>query len=105
MWRYSLGQRLVNGKICNGITIIPNNNTDLMVMKLSIGQSDNRIYKAQLTLKREGTVTYYNTYAAATGIIPSSIMFEADFRKFKMPKALEWRHRWSDRETNKAGCQ
>jgi hypothetical protein len=82
------GPETVNGKICNGITIIPNNNTDLMVMKLSIGQSDNRIYKAQLTLKREGTVTYYNTYAAATGIIPSSIMFEADFRKFKMPKAL-----------------
>jgi|GEM_PF-756133 len=82
------GTEVVSGKTCNGITIIPNKNTDLMVMKLSIGQADNRIYKAQLTLKREGTVTYFNTYAAATGIIPSSIVFEADFRKFKMPKAL-----------------
>lgn len=82
------GAETVDSKPCNVITIIPNNSTDLMVMKLSIGKADSRIYKAQLTLKREGTVTYYNTYAAATGIIPSSIMFEADFRKFKMPKAL-----------------
>ena len=82
------GPETVGGKLCNIITIIPNNSNDLMVMKLSIGKADNRIYKAQLTLKREGTVTYYNTYASAAGIIPYTIVFEADFRKFKMPKAL-----------------
>jgi outer membrane lipoprotein-sorting protein len=82
------GPEEVNGKACHGVTVIPNNNEDLMVMKLAIGKADGRIHRAQLTLKREGTVTYHNTYASAKGILPSEVMFEGDFRKFKMPKAL-----------------
>ncbi len=82
------GSEDVKGVACHGVTIIPNNNEDLMVMKLAIGKTDGRIHRAQLTLKREGTVTYHNSYASAKGIIPSEVMFEGDFRKFKMPKAL-----------------
>jgi len=82
------GTEDVKGVACHGVTIIPNNNDDLMVMKLAIGKADGRIHRAQLTLKREGTVTYFNTYASAKGIIPSEVLFEGDFRKFKMPKAL-----------------
>ncbi|MBI1285989.1 MAG: hypothetical protein GC178_00235 [Flavobacteriales bacterium] len=82
------GTATVNGIDCNVINIIPNNSEDLVLMKLLIGKDDNRIHLSELTLKREGTVKYTNSYASADQFIPTSMEFEADFKRFKMPKAI-----------------
>jgi len=82
------GESNVNGIACHNINIIPNNPEELVIMRLMVGKQDGRIHKSELTLKREGTVTYFNTYANATDILPREMEFMADFRRFKMPKAI-----------------
>lgn len=82
------GSTDVNGIACHIINVIPNNNGELVLMKLMIGKDDNRIYKSELTLKREGTVVYTNSYASANQFIPTEMEFTADFKRFKMPKAI-----------------
>ena len=57
-------------------------------MKLLIGIDDGRIHESELTLKREGTVQYFNTYASAENFIPTVMEFKADFKRFKMPKVI-----------------
>jgi outer membrane lipoprotein-sorting protein len=78
----------VKGVDCHVINVIPTDGGELVLMKLLIGKKDNRIYESELTLKREGTVQYFNTYASATDFIPTTMEFKADFKRFKMPKAI-----------------
>lgn len=82
------GQAMSNGIACHIINVIPTNNGELVLMKLLIGVEDGRIHESELTLKREGTVQYFNTYASASDFIPTSMEFKADFKRFKMPKAI-----------------
>lgn len=82
------GESNVNGIDCHVVNVIPNDQGDLVMMRMEIGKQDGRIHKTELTLKREGTVTYFNEYDDNSGIIPSEVRFQADFRKFKMPKAI-----------------
>lgn len=82
------GKETVDGISCNVINVIPKNSDDLVLMKLLVGEKDGRIHRSELTLKREGTVMYTNTYASAEEFIPSTMEFEADFKRFKMPKAI-----------------
>ena len=82
------GKAASNGITCNVINVIPTNNGDLVLMKLLIGEEDGRIHESELTLKREGTVQYFNKYASASDFIPTSMEFKADFKRFKMPKAI-----------------
>ena len=82
------GESEVEGVKCHVINVIPNNPEELVIMKMLVGKEDRRIHKSELTLKREGTVTYYNTYSDAEAVIPTEMRFEADFRRFKMPKAI-----------------
>jgi hypothetical protein len=57
-------------------------------MKLLIGKQDNRIHESELTLKREGTVQYFNSYDSESDFLPTTMEFKADFKRFKMPKAI-----------------
>ena len=82
------GESTVNGIVCRNINVIPNTPAELVIMRLMVGKEDGRIHQSDLTLRREGTVTYYNTYGEDTDILPNVMMFEADFRRFKMPKAI-----------------
>jgi hypothetical protein len=82
------GEAALNGIKCHVINIIPNNPEDLVIIKMLVGIEDKRIHKSELTLKRVGTVTYHNTYTSDSAIIPTEMEFEADFRRFKMPKAI-----------------
>jgi outer membrane lipoprotein-sorting protein len=82
------GESVVNGITCRNINVIPNKPDELVIMRLMVGKEDGQIHKSELTLKREGTVTYYNSYNSSQDIIPTVMKFEADFRRFKMPKAL-----------------
>lgn len=82
------GSTDVNGIACNIINVIPNNNGELVLMKLMVGKEDNRIHQSELTLKREGTVVYTNSYASSDDFIPTEMEFTADFKRFKMPKAI-----------------
>lgn len=82
------GQAESNGINCNIINVIPTNGGELVLMKLLVGVEDNRIHESELTLKREGTVQYFNKYNAAEDFIPTSMEFKADFKRFKMPKAI-----------------
>ena len=82
------GSAQSNGIDCHIINVIPTNNGDLVLMKLLIGKQDNRIHESELTLKREGTVEYFNTYESASAFIPTTMEFKADFKRFKMPKAI-----------------
>lgn len=77
-----------NGIDCNIINVIPTNGGELVLMKLLIGIEDGRIHESELTLKREGTVHYFNTYASDSDFIPTTMEFKADFKRFKMPKAI-----------------
>lgn len=80
--------RSAAGIDCHVVNVIPTNGGDMVLMKLLIGKKDNRIYESELTLKREGTVQYFNTYSAASDLIPTTMEFKADFKRFKMPKAI-----------------
>lgn len=82
------GSATSNGIDCHIINVIPTNNGELVLMKLLVGKEDNRIHESELTLKREGTVKYFNSYASNTDIIPTTMEFKADFKRFKMPKAI-----------------
>jgi hypothetical protein len=82
------GQAKSNGIACYVINVIPTNNGELVLMKLLVGIQDGRIHESKLTLKREGTVQYFNKYASASDFIPASLEFQADFKRFKMPKAI-----------------
>jgi len=82
------GAEAVNGTPCNIINIMPTNQEDVVMVRLFIGKADGRIHRSDVTLRREGTVVYRNTYANATDLLPSVIDFEADFKKFRMPKAI-----------------
>ena len=82
------GTAVSNGINCNIINVIPINGGELVLMKLLIGIEDGRIHESELTLKREGTVQYFNTYASAEDFIPTIMEFKADFKRFKMPKAI-----------------
>lgn len=82
------GSAISQGIDCNVVNVIPTNNGDLVLMKLLVGKADGRIHESELTLKREGTVKYYNSYASAEDFIPTVMEFEADFKRFKMPKAI-----------------
>ncbi|MCB9185545.1 MAG: hypothetical protein H6601_02225 [Flavobacteriales bacterium] len=82
------GQAKSNGIPCHVINVIPTNNGELVLMKLLVGIQDGRIHESELTLKREGTVQYFNKYASGTDFIPTSMEFKADFKRFKMPKAI-----------------
>jgi hypothetical protein len=77
-----------NGIDCHIINVIPTNNGHLVLMKLLIGKQDNRIHESELTLKREGTVQYFNFYDSNTQFLPTIMEFKADFKRFKMPKAI-----------------
>ena len=77
-----------NGIDCNIINVIPTDGGELVLMKLLIGVDDGRIHESELTLKREGTVQYFNTYESAADFIPTTMEFRADFKRFKMPKAI-----------------
>jgi len=82
------GKAESNGIACHIINIIPTNGGELVLMKLLIGIEDGRIHESELTLKREGTVQYINSYAKASDFIPTTMEFKADFKRFKMPKAI-----------------
>lgn len=82
------GETEQNGIKCHVINVIPNEPEDLVIMKMLVGIADGRIHRSELTLKREGTITYYNTYGSGSNVIPTEMTFEADFRRFKMPKAV-----------------
>jgi outer membrane lipoprotein-sorting protein len=82
------GTAISNGINCNIINVIPTNGGELILMKLLIGIDDGRIHESELTLKREGTVQYFNTYASAENFIPTVMEFKADFKRFKMPKVI-----------------
>ena len=82
------GSAQSNGIDCHIINVIPTNNGDLVLMKLLIGKQDNRIHESELTLKREGTVQYFNSYDSESDFLPTTMEFKADFKRFKMPKAI-----------------
>ena len=78
------GQAESKGIACHVINVIPTNNGELVLMKLLIGVEDGRIHESELTLKREGTVQYFNKYASASDFIPTSMEFKADFKRFRI---------------------
>jgi hypothetical protein len=82
------GTAISNGINCNIINVIPTNGGELVLMKLMIGVEDGRIHESELTLKREGTVQYFNTYTKPNDFIPTVMEFKADFKRFKMPKVI-----------------
>ena len=84
----TVGTEVVNSIACHIINLIPANQDEMVMMRLFIGKADGRIHRSDITLRREGTVVYRNTYANITDVLPTMIEFEADFKKFRLPKAI-----------------
>lgn len=72
------------------VTVIPNDeSTDVILAKLWIDPKQNIMMSSQLTTKSSGMLT--TTYQYSDQIkygLPSSLVFEIDVKKFKMPKSV-----------------
>ncbi|MBM3455504.1 MAG: hypothetical protein FJX80_10195 [Bacteroidetes bacterium] len=72
------------------VTVIPNDeSTDVILAKLWIDPKKNVMMSSQLTTKSSGMLT--TTYQYSDQIkygLPSSLVFEIDVKKFKMPKSV-----------------
>ena len=82
------GKAQSNDIHCNVINVIPTENGELVLMKLLVGIEDGRIHESELTLKREGTIKYFNSYTENSDFLPTRMEFQADFKRFKLPKAI-----------------
>jgi len=83
------------GKVIGGVstlmvTVIPTDeSTDIILAKLWIDSKKSLILASQLTTKSSGVMTTNYTYTdQAQFCLPSTIVFEIDVKRFKMPKSV-----------------
>jgi outer membrane lipoprotein-sorting protein len=83
------------GKVISGVntvlvTVIPtNDNQDVILAKLWIDPKKTVIMSSQVTTKSSGLMTVNYAYADQLKFgLPSSLVFEIDVKKFKMPKSV-----------------
>ncbi|MBM3160266.1 MAG: hypothetical protein FJZ66_02935 [Bacteroidetes bacterium] len=92
----------ISGVQTTMVTVIPiDESTDVILAKLWIDSKRNIIMTSQLTTKSSGMLT--TTYAYADQIpfgLPSSLVFEIDVKKFKMPKSVAANIHQTNKSTN-----
>ncbi len=83
------------GKVIGGVstlmvTVIPTDeSTDIILAKLWIDSKKSLILASQLTTKSSGVMTTNYTYTDQAQFgLPSTIVFEIDVKRFKMPKSV-----------------
>ena len=83
------------GKVIGGVstlmvTVIPTDeSTDIILAKLWIDSKKNLILASQLTTKSSGVMTTNYTYTDQAQFgLPSTMVFEIDVKRFKMPKSV-----------------
>ena len=83
------------GKVIGGVstlmvTVIPTDeSTDIILAKLWIDSKKNLILASQLTTKSSGVMTTNYTYTDQAQFgLPSTMIFEIDVKRFKMPKSV-----------------
>ena len=93
------------GKVIGGVstlmvTVIPTDeSTDIILAKLWIDSKKNLILASQLTTKSSGVMTTNYTYTdQAQFCLPSTIVFEIDVKRFKMPKSVAANIHQSDKQ-------
>lgn len=72
------------------ITVIPKDeNNEIILAKIWVDDSRSLIMKTQVTTKTNGTVTTTYSYGdMARYALPSTMTFEIDVKKFKLPKSM-----------------
>ena len=100
------------GKVISGVstvmvTVIPiDESTDVILAKLWIDTKRNVIMSSQLTTKSSGMLT--TSYAYSDQILyglPSSLVFEIDVKKFKMPKSVAANIHQTNKSANNSNNQ
>ncbi|TNE58582.1 MAG: hypothetical protein EP344_09845 [Bacteroidetes bacterium] len=83
------GREKAGGEMCRIISVIPNNDPDIMLAKVWIGDRSGCPVKMEITSRTNGVVTVENTYGLYTqNALPDKMCFSIDMNKFKVPKAL-----------------
>ena len=101
------------GKVIGGVstlmvTVIPTDeSTDIILAKLWIDSKKSLILASQLTTKSSGVMTTNYTYTdQAQFCLPSTIVFEIDVKRFKMPKSVAANiHQTDNRDDSKKDKQ
>ena len=85
----SNGSEKIGAEMCKIVSVIPNDETDIVMAKLWIGSSSNCPVKMQITSRSNGVVLIENTYGQyAKNSLPDKMRFTVDMNKFKVPKAM-----------------
>jgi outer membrane lipoprotein-sorting protein len=83
------GAETVNGAQCKIVTVIPNNDPELVMAKLWIDQKGMLVLKSEITTKSSGTGKAEYTYGNQVNYaLPDQILFTVDMATFKMPKMV-----------------
>ena len=101
------------GKVIGGVstlmvTVIPTDeSTDIILAKLWIDSKKNLILASQLTTKSSGVMTTNYTYTDQAQFgLPSTMIFEIDVKRFKMPKSVAANiHQTDNRDDSKKDKQ
>ncbi len=82
--------KMINGVNTTLVTLIPTGESgDVILAKLWIDPKKSLLLSSQVTTKSSGMMTVYYTYAEEAQFgLPSSLVFEIDVKKFKMPKSV-----------------
>ena len=83
------GKETVSGVACNVVTVLPQQDQDLIVAKLWVDPGSNCIIRSQTTTKSSGTALADYTYSSFQRFaLPDKIVFTVDLNKFKLPKMV-----------------
>lgn len=83
------GSEKVGAELCKIISVIPNEESDIVLAKIWLGSGSNCPLKMQITSRTNGVVLIENTYSKYTqNSLPDKMRFTVDMNKFKVPKAL-----------------
>ena len=96
------GSQMIGNKSTKIITVIPNENTNNIVLaKLWIDPINKLILESEVTTRKSGTLKAKYSYGANKNFgLPASILFTVDVKDFKMPKSFSSNpHRGSSKKT------
>jgi len=83
------GKETIGNINCNVVTVLPQQDQDLVVAKLWLDPGSNCVIRSQTTTKSSGTALADYTYAAYQRYaLPDKIVFTVDLNKFKLPKMV-----------------
>jgi outer membrane lipoprotein-sorting protein len=83
------GAETIKGAACKIVTVIPNNDPELVMAKLWIDAKSQIVLKSEITTKSSGTGKAEYTYGNHVNYaLPDQIFFTVDMATFKIPKMV-----------------